>query len=520
MANTNLFPSLRGRFLPPADAINEAGGTAYALGREHCLAQYAATGCLNGTFYASAEAQLDAVMALCEDVDPAFIAKTAVYCRERGYMKDMPALLLAALTVRGPQYLPAVFGRVIDNGKMLRTFVQILRSGAAGRKSLGTRPKKLVQQWLNTADERALLSASVGTSPSLADVVKMVHPKPAQAWRAAFFARLIGKPYDVSALPPVTQALEAYKLARAEGRQVPAPAVPFQMLASLDLDAQAWAEVARHGGWQMVRMNLNTFARHGVFALPGMADEIAAKLRQPDAIARARVFPYQLLAAYHAAGEDMPSSVREALQDALELALANVPLVEGRMVVCPDVSGSMHSPVTGYRAGSSSAVRCVDAAALVAATFLRKQPDTMVLPFKEEVVKLALNPRDTVMTNAQKMAAIGAGGTNCSAPLAWLNHRRVSADVVMLVSDNQSWMDARHGETATLREWERFRQRNPKARLVCLDMQPYASSQAPERDDILNIGGFSDSVFQIVAAFAAGQLQAGHWVGEISATAL
>ncbi|MGT2433288.1 hypothetical protein ACU4HD_39215 [Cupriavidus basilensis] len=177
----------------------------------------------------------------------------------------------------------------------------------------------------------------------------------------------------------------------------------------------------------------------------------------------------------------------------------------------------MHSPVTGYRGSASSAVRCVDAAALVAATFLRKQPDTVVLPFKEEVVTLTLNPRDTVMTNAQKMAEIGAGGTNCSAPLAWLNHRRVSADLVMLVSDNQSWMDVRHGPTATLREWERFRQRNPKARLVCLDMQPYAGSQAPERDDILNIGGFSDSVFQIVAAFAAGQLHAGHWVGEISA---
>ncbi|MGT2489694.1 hypothetical protein ACU4GD_01890 [Cupriavidus basilensis] len=181
MANTNLFQSLRGRFLPPADTANEAGGTAYALRREHRLAQYAATGCLNGTFYASAEAQLDAVLALCEDVDPAFIAKTAVYCRERGYMKDVPALLVAALTLRGPQYLPAVFGRVIDSGKMLRNVVQIVRSGAVGRKSLGTRPKKLVQQWLNTASERALLSAAIGTRPSLADVVKMVHPKPAEA---------------------------------------------------------------------------------------------------------------------------------------------------------------------------------------------------------------------------------------------------------------------------------------------------------------------------------------------------
>jgi 60 kDa SS-A/Ro ribonucleoprotein len=29
---------------------------------------------------------------------------------------------------------------VIDNGRMLRNFVQIMRSGAVGRTSLGTRP--------------------------------------------------------------------------------------------------------------------------------------------------------------------------------------------------------------------------------------------------------------------------------------------------------------------------------------------------------------------------------------------
>ena len=33
--------------------------------------------------------------------------------------------------------------------------------------------------------------------------------------------------------------------------------------------------------------------------------------------------------------------VRDALQDAMELAIANVPSIEGRVVVCPDVSGSM-----------------------------------------------------------------------------------------------------------------------------------------------------------------------------------
>ncbi|MFW8695494.1 DUF1800 family protein, partial [Mesorhizobium japonicum] len=50
-----------------------------------------------------------------------------------------------------------------------------------------------VQNWLNRATERQLLQASIGNQPSLADVVKMVHPKPAEAWRGAFFAWLIGK---------------------------------------------------------------------------------------------------------------------------------------------------------------------------------------------------------------------------------------------------------------------------------------------------------------------------------------
>ena len=55
--------------------------------------------------------------------------------------------------MRDLELLAQVFPRVIDSGKMLRNFVQILRSGAVGRKSLGTRPKKLVQRWLLEATE-------------------------------------------------------------------------------------------------------------------------------------------------------------------------------------------------------------------------------------------------------------------------------------------------------------------------------------------------------------------------------
>ena len=50
----------------------------------------------------------------------------------------------------------------------------------------------------------------------------------------------------------------------------------------------------------------------------------------------------------------MPREVREALQDAMEIAIANVPAIDGKVYVCPDVSGSMHSPVTGHRKGATT----------------------------------------------------------------------------------------------------------------------------------------------------------------------
>ncbi|WP_432727699.1 vWA domain-containing protein [Variovorax sp. W6] len=517
MANLQLFQTLRGALQPAADARNEAGGAAYALSPKHRLAQLAATGCLNNTFYAQAEDQLDAVLALAREVDPAFVAKTAVYARRAGHMKDMPALLAATLAVRDVSVLAKVFGRVVDNGKMLRNFVQMLRSGAVGRKSLGTRPKKLVQQWLLEATEAQLLNAAVGNTPSLADVVKMVHPKPAEAWRAAWFAWLIDRPYALEALPPVTQAFERFKRDRA----LELPDVPFQMLTALELDTQAWARIAERGSWQMVRQNLNTFARHGVFALPGLAEAVAAKLRDPQAVTKARVLPYQLMAAYTATGAEVPHVVKEALQDAMELALANVPVFEGRVVVCPDVSGSMSSPVTGHRGSATTAVRCIDVAALVAAAVLRRNADARVLPFETKVVSLQLNPRDSVMTNAAKLAAVGGGGTSCSAPLALLNREKAQADLVVLVSDNESWADPARGRgTATMQEWAAFKKRNPKARMVCIDIQPYATTQAQERDDVLNIGGFSDEVFKLLAVYAAGGLGADHWVGVIEETSI
>ena len=280
--------------------------------------------------------------------------------------------------------------------------------------------------------------------------------------------------------------------------------------------------------------------------MPGTAELVAERLRDPAEIARARVFPYQLLVAHAMVGDTLPGCIREALRDAMEIAIANVPAIEGQVYVLPDVSGSMQSPVTGFRKGATSKVRCVDVAALIAAALVRQNPRAQVIPFEHDVVPIELDPRDGVLANAAKLAAIGGGGTNCSAPLRLLNQRRAEGDLVVYVSDNESWVDsvpwpaarpaglpagapwpqpalaaqwANRG-TATMQEWAVFRARNPRAKLVCIDIQPYGTTQARERSDVLNVGGFSDAVFDVLAAFARGGLEADHWVGVIEGVGL
>jgi 60 kDa SS-A/Ro ribonucleoprotein len=418
MANTSIFQSIRGKLVPAATTRNDAGGVAYELSPEAALARVAATGCITRTYYCSAEAQLDQVLALANRVSVDFLARTAIYSRQKGYMKDMPALLCAVLATRDRDRLIEVFPLVIDNGKMLRNFLQIIRSGVTGRKSLGTAPKRLVRQWLERATERQLLSAAIGQNPSLADVVKMVHPRPAGAAREAFYAWLIGKPHDPAALPETVRAYEAWKLTR-EGE---VPDVPFQMLTALDLGETEWRTIAENAPWQMTRMNLNTFERHGVFKDEHMVQKIATRLADPEEVKRARVFPYQLLSAFLNTGK-VPEKIREALQDAMESALGNVP--------------------------------------------------------------------------------------------------RINGEIVIFVSDNESWADPKaHRGTAMMAEWEKLRLRNPKAKLVCIDIIPNTSAQAPDREDILNVAGFSDNVFKIIAKFARGGDSEAHWIQEIESQPL
>lgn len=526
VANKKIFKNSGGN-VPASDTKNNAGGKAYLFEKRHCLAQIAATNCFNGTFYASAEQNLklakDAALALKED--PEFIAKVALYARDKAYMKDMPAFLTVVLSEIDKPLFRKVFRKVVDNGKMLRNVVQMARSGAVTSKkanmSAGTW-RHAIQEWFNDRNSVALFKASIGNDPSMRDILRMARPKPNTPEKEALFGYFLGKEISLDRLPENVRSYEAYK----KDKSGPVPDVDFRMLDSLGIGDAEWIEIAKKAPWMMTRMNLNTFARHNVFKNQDVAKIVAERLSNKDLIKKARAFPYQLYVAWREVSQniDIPHFVKESLQDAMEAAIENVPSLPGEGFVCVDMSGSMSSPVTGSSPGRhSTSVSCVEVAGLIASAVYRKNPLAEIWTFDHNAKRANLNPRDTVLTNTEKLRRAG-GGTDISSPLRELNAKKAKGDWVFYVSDMESWIDSgssyRYYGTGLAEEWKTFKARNPKARLVCCDLTPRNNSQIKCQPDVLQVGGFSDQVFNVVASFLEHGHETDHWVNEIEKISL
>lgn len=516
--NKDLFKSTSSAIkVQPTNTTTNAGGIAYKLSDKQALAQFATTGTINDTFYSTAEAQLQKLLELTSKCSTDFIARLAVYARQKSHMKDMPAFLTAIVAARSTNYLTRIFDKVIDNPKMLRNFVQTIRSGVVGRKSFGTRPKKLIQNYLNNLTDDQLFKADIGNDPSLADIIKMVRPRPANKSRQALYAYILGKEYVSKDLPQLVKDFEDFK----ENLGKVIPEVPFQMLTALPLKESHWKQIAKNATWNQIRQNLNTFQRHNVFSDANITKEIATKLSDEELILspKTKAFPYQLFTAYQNVEATMPKQITNALQKAAEVALRNIPEFDGKVYVMVDVSGSMSSPATGNRGSATSKTRCIDVAALFASAILKKCPDAEVIPFDTSVHKHRLNPLDSIMTNAKTLATYGGGGTYCAKPLEYLNAQKATGDLVIYISDNESNVDPQCGRgTATMVEWKKFKARNKSAKLVNIDIQPNHTTQTNPEKDILNLGGFSDSVFETIKNFMDNNSNVDFWVKEIENT--
>jgi 60 kDa SS-A/Ro ribonucleoprotein len=507
--NKNVFSTV-GKSVKAADTVNRAGGIAYDTGVENSVAQLIVTGTFNGTFYQSESQFLQTLSELTSKCNSLFLAKAAVYAANEAKMKDTPVFLLSVLYGRGENALvELIFSKVIKSSKMLVNLVQVVRSGVSGRKSFGSHLKRQVQKWLVSRTADKLFTDNIGhANPSLTDVIKLVHPKAVNAEQNNMFRYILDREYDPELLPQKVAEFEKFK----KNPVGKVPNVDFRLLSNIKLSKAQWCEVALNMPWNTLRMNLNTLARNGVFSVSGMTEKIAEKLANSNSVEKSMVFPYQLLTTYNCIGSDIPVEVKNAIQEAMEVAVSKVPSFNKKMAIAVDVSGSMSTPVTGYSAASTS-TSCRDVAALIASVGLKANKTCDVIAFHTAAFDAKLNSFDSVMTNAKKLASLPSGGTDCASVIKYLQDTKSNAELVLVVSDNMSWADFNrrtssftgHASATTMAMlWNSYKKRVKNAKLVLIDIQPYTTTQVDNGKDVLNIGGFSDTVWKRIADFVEG----------------
>lgn len=189
--------------------------------------------------------ELGGLMPLVQGLPSEFLAKAAVFSRRETGARVLPIFLLAWLSARAAVHAEmaesakreddlagaekhaasqatlaslaeGVFAEVVADGEDVRELAGLIRSGVTGRKSFGSTLKRLIRGWFaETPLDEQVAAARAKGDPSLADVIRMLHPRPKDEGQRAFFAWAIGKPHNIEVLPAAAREARPEVLAAA-----------------------------------------------------------------------------------------------------------------------------------------------------------------------------------------------------------------------------------------------------------------------------------------------------------------
>ena len=303
---------------------------------------------------------------------------------------------------------------------------------------------------------------------SLVDAVNLCHPQPTPSLTRLMNGTLpSADTWEVA----LTQAGQA---ARRESHKVA-------------LKRRAWRRLLREHklGYFALLRNL----RNIIATCDGECLALAASGLQDRAALRASlVFPIRIHTALAHLQPIAPPVIVHALEEALEHAFDNVPVLEGRTLVAVDASGSM---VGGQ------AVPPIDQAILFAAGIVKRSRSDVML-FSHDAEFVEVDPEDSIATmSAWLRAHVTACGTNFNA-IFERAHR--AYDRIIILSDMQAWIEDEHGRSVPTSALARYRRRSgADPYIYAIDLCGYGTSQLPA-GKVFQLAGFSEKLFDVIPA--------------------
>lgn len=382
---------------------NLAGGVAFKLDSATELLHAVLTTFLEDKHYESGDARMKRIAKLVGENDPEYVARLAIVARKEFNLRSVTHVLIGELakTHKGDSL---VMNTIINATLRPDDLTELVSY-------VGTPLPKQVKRGVRNAilkfDRYQLAKyKQEGKKVSLVDLFNLTHPKPQhatkeqqKAWRDLMEGKL--KSFD-------TWEVELSKARDEEDGK--------EALEKLVLENKM--------GYMALLRNLNNLIKYDVS--PKTIKATIKKLTDPYEVKKSKQLPFRFIMAYNNVTENR--LLKDAVSEAMDIAVSNVPHLEGKTLIAIDTSGSMSGDP-------------IEKASIFGATLLKANKDADVILYDTSVKAYVGSARPPVVDIVKDiMSKHKGGGTYTDLVFKYAMTKSYEYDRIIIISDNESWV--------------------------------------------------------------------------------
>lgn len=421
---------------------NFAGGKAFKSQPKEELVFSVLSTFLENKFYESGDERIERIKNLVSQVDPLFTAKLAIVARKEFHLRSVFHLLIGELS-RNCKGNSLVKNTIIQGVERPDDMLEIL---AYVGKPIPNQIKKGLREAIKKFTPYQLAKyKGQGKEYSLVDLFNLVHPSGnRKEWKDLMNGKL---------QPSNTWEV---RLSSGENKE------------------KVWKDLISENkiGYMALLRNLRN--------IDEQADEntkrISCKIiSDKEAVRNSKQFPFRFYSAYEQiSNQDM----LEAISQALEHSLDNVPKYDGKTLVAVDSSGSM--------SGDPIKKSSIFAGALV------KSNNADLILYDTDIKEVRFLRNEPLLTISEKIQreAMG-GGTETSLVFKYAFNKGIKYNRIIILSDNESW-----NEYSVNDIYNQYKKIND-CYVYAIDIQGYGTKDL-SGSKVFQLCGFSEKLFDFM----------------------
>lgn len=449
---------------------NKAGHVAYGMTDKSKLVTQVLTSFINESkFYCDNTKEMQETISAVIKKDPQFVANLAVFARKEFNMRSVAHVLTAYLAheAEGKPYVRKVVKAVSLRGDDVTEIMSCYLSIFG--KPIPNALKKGISDAMQGFDEYTLAKyKGEGKNVKMRDLLCLCRPTPKTSEQSEMWKRCLNGELET----PYTWETE---------------------LSAKGNNAETWEQLIDSGkvGFMALLRNL----RNILTANPSNVNKVLDYIQNPEAVRKSKQLPFRFLSAYKELENIGGSRVFDALENAIEASIENMPKLEGTTVIAVDTSGSMGRPISG-----KSKVRCYEIAMLLGLIANKICDNAIFYTFDTQLKKYAVSHRTAILETVTKTCS--GDGTHMELPFRQMIHDNIKADRVIVLSDNEcnsSWT------TPVQRVADAYRAKTGNDVWVhAIDLMGYGTQQFHGKKTNI-VAGWSEKVFDFIKLAEQGE---------------